>query len=101
MPIFIVITADNIEHQIDVPVGCSVLDACNRAGLPMEGLCGGEMACSTCHIIVEPSGFIKLAEASKNEEDMLDLIPTLTETSRQGCQIKASDELDDLKVYLP
>lgn len=52
-------------------------------------------------MIVDPSWIESLPEASEDEEDMLDLIPTLTPTSRLGCQIRMTEELDGLTVRLP
>jgi ferredoxin len=65
------------------------------------GACGGETACSTCHVIVDPAFFKKLPEMSEAEEDMLDLAAGLTEHSRLGCQVFAAAELDGLIVNLP
>ena len=59
------------------------------------------MACSTCHVIVDPAWFERTGEISEDEEDMLDLAFGLTKTSRLGCQIEMSDELDGLVVSLP
>ena len=59
------------------------------------------MACSTCHVIVEKKWYCKLEEASEDEEDMLDLAFGLTRTSRLGCQIEITEELDGLVVLLP
>lgn len=68
----------------------------------MEGACGGSCACSTCHVIVEDQDlFDKMDEADDDENDMLDLAFGLTETSRLGCQVKMSKELDGLVVKLP
>ncbi len=59
------------------------------------------LACSTCHVVVEKEWFDKLGEASEEEEDMLDLAFGLAPTSRLGCQIVMTDELDGLVVTLP
>ena len=68
----------------------------------MEGACGGSCACSTCHVIVEdPDMYDKMAEPEDDENDMLDLAFGLTETSRLGCQVHMSKELDGLRVKLP
>lgn len=65
----------------------------------MEGACGGSCACSTCHVIVEDEAmFDKMEEPSDDENDMLDLAFGLTETSRLGCQVEMSKELDGLRV---
>jgi ferredoxin len=71
------------------------------AGLPLEGTCEGQMACSTCHVIVEPHWFDLLHEASEEEEDMLDLAAGVARTSRLSCQIDLTPELDGLKVRIP
>lgn len=66
------------------------------------GACGGSCACSTCHIIVEPDEmYEKMPEPDDDENDMLDLAFGLTETSRLGCQVKMTKELDGLRVKLP
>ena len=59
------------------------------------------MACSTCHVIVEPAWFDRVPAASEDEEDMLDLAYDLQKTSRLGCQMKLTDALDGLVVRLP
>ena len=53
------------------------------------------------HVIVAPEWFAKLAPASEEEEDMLDLAFGLTQTSRLSCQIRMSKELDGITVTLP
>lgn len=66
------------------------------------GACGGSCSCSTCHVIVEDEEFYdKMAEPDDDENDMLDLAFGLRETSRLGCQIVMSKELDGLRVRLP
>jgi ferredoxin len=68
----------------------------------MEGACGGSCACSTCHVIVDGEDYFdRIPEASDDENDMLDLAFGLTETSRLGCQVEMSKELDGLVVKLP
>ena len=69
--------------------------------MPLEGTCEGQMACSTCHVIVDPEWYDVLQTATEDEEDMLDLAFGLTHTSRLGCQIKMTEELDGLTVSLP
>lgn len=59
------------------------------------------MACSTCHVIVAREWFAKLGEASESEEDMLDLAADVEATSRLGCQIVLTEELDGLEVRIP
>ena len=81
--------------------GTSLLDCAQAAGMPLEGTCEGQMACSTCHVIVAPEWFDKLGEASEEEEDMLDLALHVTRHSRLACQVWTSDDLDSLTVRMP
>ena len=75
---------------------------CRSALTAILGACGGSCACSTCHVIVEDEEmYNKMEEETDDEADMLDLAFGLTETSRLGCQIKMSKELDGLVVRLP
>jgi ferredoxin len=67
----------------------------------LEGTCEGQMACSTCHVIVDQADFEKLPDASEMEEDMLDLAAGARRTSRLACQITLTPELDGLTVRIP
>lgn len=82
-------------------VGERLLDAAHRADQPLEGACGGDMACATCHVIVAPEDFARLPAASAAEEDLLDLVPGTTRTSRLACQIVLAEALDGLAVRVP
>lgn len=95
------IDPDGNKSEVDAPVGLSVLEIAHKHGFDLEGACEGSLACSTCHVVVEPEWFDKLDEATEEEEDMLDLAFGLTHTSRLGCQIKITEELDGLTVTLP
>ena len=86
---------------MDAPAGLSLLDIAHRNDIDIEGACEGSMACSTCHVIVDPGDYGRLPRASEDEEDMLDLAFGLTRTSRLGCQIIMREELDGLTVSLP
>jgi ferredoxin len=81
--------------------GMRLLEVAQGAGMPLEGTCEGQMACSTCHVIVADDWFDKLAPASADEEDMLDLAAGVTRTSRLSCQIELDDALDGLTVRIP
>ncbi|KAI9685042.1 MAG: mitochondrial matrix iron-sulfur protein [Bathelium mastoideum] len=90
------------EHNFEVSDGGNLLDIAQANDLEMEGACGGSCACSTCHVIVEDQKmYDRMEEPTDDENDMLDLAFGLTETSRLGCQIKMSKELDGLRVRLP
>ena len=81
--------------------GEELLRVGQAAGLPLEGTCEGQMACSTCHVIVAREWFGKLPEASEEEEDMLDLAADVAATSRLSCQILLTPELDGIEVTVP
>ena len=101
MPTMVFIERDGTPREVDAPVGLSVLEVAHRAGIDIEGACEGSLACSTCHVIVDPEWYELLLEASEDEEDMLDLAFNLSATSRLGCQIIITEELDGLTVRLP
>jgi ferredoxin len=81
--------------------GQSLLEVGQALGLPLEGTCEGQMACSTCHVIVDAEWFGKLPETSEEEEDMLDFAAGVRRTSRLSCQIDLTEELDGLSVTVP
>ncbi len=101
MPKVIFIERDGNRREVDAPLGLSVLEIAHKNGIDIEGACEGSLACSTCHVIVDPEWYDLLKEASEDEEDMLDLAFGLTATSRLGCQIIITEELDGLIVRLP
>jgi len=95
------IERDGNRKTVEAANGLSLLEVAHRNNVDIEGACEGSLACSTCHIIVESEWFDALPEATEDEEDMLDLAFGLTKTSRLGCQIIVSDEIDGLVVSLP
>ncbi|KAK2733688.1 mitochondrial matrix iron-sulfur protein [Myotisia sp. PD_48] len=96
------IDKDGDRYDFQVAEGDNLLDIAQANDLEMEGACGGSCACSTCHVIVEnPDFYDKMPEPDDDENDMLDLAFGLTETSRLGCQVKMTKELDGLVVNLP
>ena len=88
-------------REVDAGPGARLLDVAQADGQPLEGTCEGQMACSTCHVIVDPADFSKLPRASEMEEDLLDLASHVTRTSRLACQIQLSDAIDCLHVRMP
>ncbi len=81
--------------------GERLLEVAQLADQPLEGTCEGQMACSTCHVIVDPAWFALLPAPREEEEDMLDLAAGATWTSRLACQIILDETLDGLIVRLP
>lgn len=87
--------------EIEASAGDTVLSVAQAAGMPLEGTCEGQMACSTCHVIVDPEDFTGLKRASESEEDMLDLATGACRTSRLSCQILVDELGDSLTVRIP
>jgi len=101
MPKVTFIERDGTNREIDAAAGQTLLEIAWANDVDIEGACEGSMACSTCHVIVEPAWFDRVPDASEDEEDMLDLAYDLQKTSRLGCQVKLTDALDGLVVRLP
>ena len=97
---FISADADQ-EEVIEAIEGDCLLDVAQAAGQPLEGTCEGQMACSTCHVIVGQEWFDKLPRAGEDEEDMLDLASGARRTSRLSCQITLTAELDGMVLNIP
>ncbi len=89
------------RRAVEVPHGTSVLEAARLHDIDIEGACGGSMACATCHVRVEEPWFDRLAPASAEEEDMLDLAADWRPTSRLGCQLRVEPGTDGLVVEVP
>ena len=101
MPKITFLYTDGTKKDVDAPVGLSVLEIAHQNNVDLEGACEGSLACSTCHVVVDSEWYDLLQEPSEDEQDMLDLAFGLTHTSRLGCQIIMTDELDGLVVKLP
>jgi ferredoxin len=95
------INAEGQTQTVDAEVGQDLLSVAQAAGQPLEGTCEGQMACSTCHVIVDKDWFGNLPPAVEDEEDMLDLASGARRTSRLSCQIILTPELDGLVVHIP
>lgn len=95
------VRADGRVEETHGAAGDRLLDLAQAYALPLEGTCGGQMACSTCHVIVDPVDFPRLPPASEEEEDMLDFAEGAVATSRLACQIVMDESLGDLTVRVP
>ncbi len=95
------IDRDGNELTVEAPLGDTILDIAHANDIDIEGACEGCIACSTCHVVVEAEWYKKLPAPSEDEEDMLDLAFGLTRTSRLGCQIEITNDMDGLRVQLP
>ncbi|MDE0540109.1 MAG: 2Fe-2S iron-sulfur cluster-binding protein [Rhodospirillales bacterium] len=101
MPRITFIEPNGNHREVEAEIGDTLLTVAHKNDIDIEGACEGVLACSTCHLIVDPDWYGKLMPADDDEDDMLDLAFGLTQTSRLGCQIEVTDELDGLVVSLP
>mmetsp|Transcript_172884 Transcript_172884/g.554312 ORF Transcript_172884/g.554312 Transcript_172884/m.554312 type:complete len:170 (+) Transcript_172884:114-623(+) len=92
---------DGSRKTVNVPAGTNVLEAAHANEVELEGACESSLACSTCHVILSQESFDAVGEASEKEEDLLDLAPCLTATSRLGCQVVVDARLRGAEVELP
>lgn len=95
------IGADGRATHAEGREGERLLDLAQAHGQPLEGTCGGVMACATCHVIVDREDFARLPPASLEEEVMLDFAEGLAATSRLSCQIILSQSLTQLRIIMP
>ena len=101
MPKMIFIKPGGERVEVEAPLGLSVLEIAHRNNIDLEGACEGSLACSTCHVIVDPEDFARLPKASEEEDDLLDLAPHAGRTSRLACQIILTEGLESLSVRIP
>jgi ferredoxin len=90
-----------LDKELEAAPGQRLLDVAWAAKEPLEGVCEGVMACSTCHVIVDGEDFDRLPPASEEEEDLLDLAAHATRTSRLACQIILTEDMESLSVRIP
>ena len=96
------ITADGTETEITAQNDISLMvNAVNNGIDGIVAECGGACSCATCHVIVDPDWYGKLAEPQNLEKDMLEFVAEPSETSRLSCQINVTDDLDGLVVKVP
>ncbi|MEH6517113.1 MAG: 2Fe-2S iron-sulfur cluster-binding protein [Halioglobus sp.] len=90
------------EHKIDVENGKTLMQgAVDNLVDGIIGECGGCCSCATCHIIIDDAWYEATGGPNDDEREMLEAVPIPAKTSRLGCQITVSDELDGLVVRMP
>ncbi|KAJ3158860.1 hypothetical protein HDU86_002548 [Geranomyces michiganensis] len=96
------ILPNDTEKTLHVPLGASLMEVGRDNEMPnIEGTCGGNLECATCHVIVDPAFAEKLPPVSEEEEDMLEYAIGRTENSRLSCQLKATREINGLRMMIP
>jgi 2Fe-2S ferredoxin len=101
MPRITFVSPGGDRVEVDADAGMTILEIVREHGIDLEGACEGALACATCHVIVDPAWFSKLPPPRQDEVDMLDLGVGVMATSRLGCQVEVTRQLDGLTVTLP
>ena len=102
MPRVQFIAFDGSRHPVDVPTGTTLMRAATDNGVPgIDGDCGGQCACATCHVYIEAPWAQLTGARTQMEDDMLNFSAGLRETSRLGCQIAVTEAMDGIEVHLP
>lgn len=102
MPKVIFIAFSGAQRTVEVPDGTTLMRAATDNGVAgIDGDCGGNCACATCHVYIEPGWGDRVGERTATEQEMLTCVAELRENSRLACQIAVTDSLDGLVVRLP
>lgn len=90
------------SHDVEVPVGLSVMEGARQNGVPgIDADCGGVGACATCHVYVDDQWRDATGEPGENERELLECATAVESNSRLSCHIAMSDALNGLVVRLP
>lgn len=102
MPRVTYIEHDGREFVVEVPVGESLMLGAVNNGVPgIDGDCGGNCACATCHVYVDEAWTAKAGARDEMETQMLDMAEGLQDNSRLACQIHMTADLDGIVLRLP
>ncbi len=96
------ISFDGVRRSIETAVGENLMRAATDNGVPgIDGDCGGQCACATCHVFVSAPWAERLPVMQTKEHEILDFTNERRETSRLACQIIMTPELDGIEVHMP
>ena len=102
MPQVTFIAFDGHRNEIDASIGESLMHAAVSHGIAgIDGDCGGQCACATCHIFVDSSWARLLPAAEGMEAEMLSFAAEYRPTSRLACQIRVTEHLEGIEVTMP
>ena len=101
MPKITFIQHNGEKKTVEAQIGVSVLQVAHNNNIELQGPCGGMLACGACHVIVDPAWFSQLPPPSEEEEDLLDFVCGVSDTSRMSCQIIMEEKLNGIVVTIP
>ena len=102
MPKVTFIAHNGKRFPVDAPVGLSLMRAAIDNNVPgIDGDCGGQCACATCHVFIEAPWNALTGSRTEREDEMLNFAAELRDSSRLACQIEMTDALDGIEVTMP
>lgn len=102
MAVVTFVSHDGEKYEATLEEGHSLMQVATNNAVPgIDGDCGGEAACGTCHVVVDQQWSEKVGLSGEDEEQMLSMNPERQPTSRLSCQITLNPSLDGLTVQLP
>ncbi|HQQ97321.1 MAG TPA: 2Fe-2S iron-sulfur cluster-binding protein [Cyclobacteriaceae bacterium] len=95
-----IIDREGLTHRLEAPtdMNMNIMEVCKSYDLPVEGTCGGMALCASCQCYVECD--IPLPEQSEAELAMLAEAFHVRDSSRLGCQIRITKEIDGIVLRL-
>jgi|SRR5450631_893841 2Fe-2S ferredoxin len=102
MPRITFIEPGGFRHEINAPIGITLMEAAKQNGVQgILALCGGACACGTCHVYVDADRLAALGAREEMEEGMLEGAWQPRDNSRLSCQIHVTADLEGLVVTVP
>ncbi len=88
------------RHEVEAEPGRTIMEITRDAGLPVQAICGGNCICTTCHVYIAENWYKKLDEPNDDELALLEDSGSYKPTSRLGCQVTFTEELDGIEMEL-
>lgn len=102
MPRVTYIETNGAAHLVEAEDGLSAMEAAVRNGVPgIDGDCGGQAACATCHVFIDPAWIERTGMRGETELQLLELAEGIQDNSRLSCQIVLTADLDGLVLRMP
>ena len=102
MAVVTFVSHDGEKREAPLQAGQSLMQVATNNAIPgIDGDCGGEAACGTCHVVVDPQWSEQVGRSGAEEEEMLSMNPERQPTSRLSCQMPVSEAWDGLILHTP
>lgn len=102
MPQITFVAHDGSAFEVEAAVGSNLMQVALANGIDgILGECGGACSCATCHCYLDEGVYAGMPAPSPMERDMLDCVVDPEPTSRLGCQVVVSEDMDGMRVRMP